>query len=94
MYEFYRHKAHDGTTDDVEDNKDYYIHLTIMEGCWICLDPEGLKVASIEAEHEENGPDVYCQKTFALWWESPDASLIKLLVDLEQKNLLNRLKMH
>ena len=39
------------------------------------LDPECLKVASIEAEHEENGPDVYCRKMFALWWESPDASL-------------------
>ena len=52
------------------------------------LDPKGQTVASIEAEHKQNGPDTCCQQLFALWLETPDAiwgNLMECLVDLQQR---------
>jgi len=43
-------------------------------GLLMDLDPDGQKVASIEAEHKQNCPDTCCQQLLALWLETPDAT--------------------
>ena len=61
------------------------------------LDPMGTKIANIEAEHahKRNGPVICCRAMFALWLDQSDAtwgSLIKLLIDSEQKHLADQVK--
>ena len=61
------------------------------------LDPKGRKIANIEAEHtlKRNGPVVCCREMFLLWLDQPDASwenLLELLVDAEQKDLVEQVK--
>ena len=61
------------------------------------LDPKGRKIANIEAEHahKRNGPVVCCREMFILWLDRPDATwenLIGLLVDAEQKDLSEQVK--
>ena len=66
-------------------------------GFLIDLDPKGRKIANIEAAHahKRNGPVVCCQEMFMLWLDRPDATwgnVIKLLVDAEQKDLVEQVK--
>lgn len=64
-------------------------------GLLMDLDPDGQKVASIEAEHKQNGPDSCCHQIFTLWLQSPEATwgnLIELLVASEQTELAEQVK--
>ena len=58
------------------------------------LDPKGRKIANIEAD-KRNGLVDCCRKMFLLWLDQPDASwenLLELLVDAEQKDLVEQVK--
>ena len=64
-------------------------------GLLMDLDPMGRTVANIEAEHahKRNGPVYCCRTMFRIWLDRPDAtwgSLIKLLIDSEQKHLADQ----